>query len=119
MMEDEHLDNPIKEFIALSSKCYSYICKKNIENNKNKLKNNIVHTKGLADSYKNKYINHTLFKKTLLENMKPDKISFNNMSVKNQQIKTNTIIKNNIEFLNDKRYISNINENIPHTLYIE
>ena len=24
MMEDEHLDNPIKEFIALSSKCYSY-----------------------------------------------------------------------------------------------
>ena len=38
MMEDEHLDNPIKEFIALSLKCYSYICKKNIENNKNKLK---------------------------------------------------------------------------------
>ena len=60
-----------------------------------------------------------LFKKTLLENMKPDKIPFNKISVKNQQIKTNTIVKNNIEFLNDKRYISNINENIPHTLYIE
>ena len=118
-MEPEQLDNPIKEFIALSSKCYSFICKENIENNKNKLKYNIVHTKGLADSYKNKYIDHTLFKKTLLENMKPDKISFNNISVKNQQIKTNTIIKNNIEFLNDKRYISNTNENIPHTLYIE
>ena len=117
-MEPEHLDNPIKEFIALSSKCYSFICKDDIKNNKNKLKNNIVHTKGLADSYKNKYIDHTLFKKTLL-NMKPDKISFNNISVKNQQIKTNTIIKNNIEFLNDKRYISDINENIPHTLYIE
>ena len=42
--------------------------------------------------------------------MKPDKISFNNISVKNQQIKTNTIVKNNIEFLNDKRYISNIND---------
>ena len=119
MMEDEHLDNPIKEFIALSSKCYSYICKKNIENNKNKLKNNIVHTKGLADSYKCKYIDHSLFKKTLIEKMKPDKISFNNISVKNQQIKTNTIIKNNIAFLNDKRYISDINTNIPHTLYIE
>ena len=66
-----------------------------------------------------KYIDHSLFKKTLIENMKPDKISFNNISVKNQQIKTNTIIKNNIEFLNDKRYISNINENILHTLYIE
>ena len=51
-MEPEQLDNPIKEFIALSSKCYSFICKENIENNKNKLKYNIVHTKGLADSYK-------------------------------------------------------------------
>ena len=47
-----------------------------------------------------------LFKKTLIENMKPDKISFNTISVKTQQIKTNTIVKNNIEFLNDKRYIS-------------
>ena len=118
-MEPELLDNPIKEFIALSSKCYSFICKKDIENNKNKLKNNIVHTKGIVDSYKNEYIDHSLFKKTLLENMKPDKISFNNISVKNQQIKANTIIKNNIEFLNDKRYISDINENISHTLYIE
>ena len=90
MMEPEKLDNPIKEFIALSSKCYSYICKNDIENNKNKLKNNIVHTKGISDSYKNKYIDHALFKKTLIENMKPDKISFNNISVKNQQIKTNT-----------------------------
>ena len=118
-MEPEKLDNPIKEFIALSSKCYSYTCKDDIENNKNKLKNNVVHTKGLTDSYKNKYIDHTLFKETLLENMKPDKISFNNISVKNQQIKTNKIVKNNIEFLNDKRYISDIYENIPHTIYIE
>ena len=51
-MEPEKLDNPIKEFISLSSKCYSYICKEDIENNKNKLKNNIVHTKEIADSYK-------------------------------------------------------------------
>ena len=51
-MGPEQLDNPIKEFISLSSKFYSYICKKDIENNKNKLKNNIVHTKGIADSYK-------------------------------------------------------------------
>ena len=118
-MEPECIDNPNKEFIALSSKCYSHICENNIENNKNKLKNNIIHTKGIANSYKTKYIDHTLFKKTLLENMKPDKISFNNISIKNQQIKTNKIIKNNIEFLNDKRCIFDINENIPHTLYIE
>ena len=115
-MEPEFINNPIKEFISLSSKCYSYICKNDIENNKNKLKNNIVHSKGISNS---KYIDHTLFKKTLLENMKPDKISFNNISVKNQQTKTNKIVKNNTEFLNDKRYISNINENILHTLYIE
>ena len=119
LMEPEQLDNHIKEFISLSSKCYSYICKNDIRNNKNKLKNNIVHTKGIADSYKVKYIDHSLFKKTLLENMKPDKISFNNISVKNQQIKTSKIVKNNIEFLNDKRYISDINTNIPHSLYIE
>ena len=115
LMEPEYINNPIKEFIGLSSKCYSYICKNDIENNKN----NIIHTKGISNSYKNKYIDHMLFKKTLIENMKPDKISFNNISVKSQQIKTNTIIKNNIEFLNDKRFISGVDENIPHTLYIE
>ena len=117
--EPECINNPIEEFISLSSKCYSYICKNDIENNKNKLKNNIVHSKGIANSYKNKYIDHTLFKKTLLENMKPDKISFNNISVKNQQIKANKIVKNNVESLNDKRYISDIYTNIPHSLYIE
>ena len=96
--EPECIDNPIKEFISLSSKCYFYICKNDIEDNKNKLKNNIVHSKRIANSYKNRYIDHALFKKTLIENMKPDKISFNNISIKNQQIKTNTIVKNNIEF---------------------
>ena len=29
--EAEYIDNHIKEFIALSSKCYSYICKNDIE----------------------------------------------------------------------------------------
>ena len=52
--EPEHINNPIKEFTSLSSKCYSYLCKNDIENNKNKLKNNIVHSKGIANSYKNK-----------------------------------------------------------------
>ena len=61
--EPECIDNPIKEFISLSSKCYSYICKNDIENNKNKLKNNIVYSKGIANSYKDKYIDHILFKK--------------------------------------------------------
>ena len=66
MMESECTNNPIKEFISLWSKCYSYICKNDIKDNENKLKNNIVHSKGIANSYKNKYIDHMLFKKTLL-----------------------------------------------------
>ena len=60
-----------------------------------------------------------MFKETLLNNDKPDKISFNAISVKNQRISTNKITKNNIEFLNDKRYIKDINSNVPHTFYIK
>ena len=63
--EPECTDNPIKEFISLSSKCYFYVCKNDIEDNKNKLRNNIVHSKGIANSYKNKYIDHALFKKNI------------------------------------------------------
>ena len=117
-MVPEKLDNPIQEFIGLSSKCYSFICKNNIPKNNNKLKNNIIHTKGLVDSYSKQYIDHMLFKETLLNNNKPDKISFNTISLKNQKLTTKSIIKNNIEFLNDKRYIKDINSNIPHTSYI-
>ena len=117
-IEPEHLNNPI-EGVFLSSKSYSYICKNDILNNKHKMKNNILHTKGILNSYSQQYIDHLLFKQTLLNNNKPQKISFNTISVKNQEIKTNSITKNNIEFLNDKRYIEGINSNIPHTLYVE
>ena len=83
------------------------------------MKNNVLHTKGIMNSYSQQYIVHNLFKETLLNNDIPGKISFNTNLVKNQQISTNKIIKNNIEFLNDKRYIKYINSNIPHTLYVE
>ena len=118
-IEPECLDNPIQEGVFLSSKSYSYICKNDIPNNKHKMKNNILHTKGIMNSYSQKYIDHNLFKQTLLNNDKPQKISFNTISVKNQQISTNKITKNNIEFLNDKRYIKDINSDVPHTLYVE
>ena len=108
-MEVENLNDPIKEFIGLSSKCYSYIK----ESDKN-----ITHTKGICDSYTKQYIDHKLFKETLLNNKKPDKISFNTIQIKNQKISTKKITKNNIEFLNDKRYIKDIDSNVPHTLYI-
>ena len=117
--EPEILHNPIKEGIFLSSKSYRYICKYNIENNKHKMKNNISHTKGISDSYSKQYIDHNLFKEALLNNNKPEKISFNTIQIKKQKILTKEITKNNFEFLNDKIYIKDINSNIPHTLKIE
>ena len=116
--EPELLNNPIEEGIFLSSKSYSYICKNDIENNKHKMKNDILHTKGISDSFSKQYIDHILFKETLLNN-KPEKISFNIISVKKQNISTKKVTKYNIDFLNDKRCIKDINSNIPHTLYIE
>ena len=118
-IEPEYLNNPIQEGVFLSSKSYSYICKNDILDNKHKMKNNMLHTKGILNSYSRQYIDHNLFKETLLNNDKPGKISFNTISVKNQKISTNKVTKNNIEFLNDKRHIEDINSNIPHTLYIE
>ena len=118
-LNSDYLNNEIKEIICLSSKCYSYICKNDIPNNINKLKNNITHTKGILDSYSKKFIDHQLFKETLINNNKPDKITVNSISLKKQILVTKEIEKNNIEFLNDKRYIKDINDNIPHTLYIE
>ena len=56
------------------------------------MKNNIIHTKGISNSYKDKYIDHMLFQKTLIENNKPYKISFNNISIKNQNIYFKTFI---------------------------
>ena len=118
-IEPESLNNPIQEGVFLSSKSYSYICKNDIPNNKLEIKNNILHTKGIINSYSQQYIDHNLFKQTLLNNDKPQKISFKTISIKNQQILTNEMTKNNVEFLNDKRYIQDINSNIPHTLYVE
>ena len=119
MIKPEILDNPIQEAIFLSSKSYSYICKSDIPGNENKMKNHISHTKGILDSFSKQYIDHNIFKETLLNNNKPKKITFNIISVKNQKIKTKEINKYNIEFLNDKRYIENVNSNIPHHLFIE
>ena len=115
----ENLFNQIKEGIFLSSKSYSYICKNDIPKNENKIKNNILHAKGISNYYTQQYIDHDLFKQTLLNNSIPYKIKFNTISVRKQKITTREIEKKNIEFLNDKRYIENINSNILHTLYIE
>ena len=118
-IEPECLNNPIQESVFLSSKSYSHIYKNDIPDNKHKMKNNMSHTEGILNFYSQQYIDHNLFKETILNNDKPGKIYFNTISVKNQKISTNKVTKNNIEFLNDKRYIKDINSNVPHTLYIE
>ena len=83
------------------------------------MKNNILHTKGISNHYTQQFIDHNLFKQILLNNKNHNKIKFNTISVRKQKITTREIEKKNIEFLNDKRYIENINSNIPHSLYIE
>ena len=115
----ENLFNKIKKGIFLSSNAYSYICKNDIPDNDNKMKNNILHAKGILNSYTQQYIDHSLFKEALLNNNKPDKIIFNIISIKNQKISTKEIEKNNIQFFNDKRYIEDIYSDKPRTLYIE
>ena len=92
-IEPEYLDNSIQEGIFLSSKCYSHISKNDIPKNEHKMKNNVLHTKGILNSYSQKFIDHDLFKQTLLNNAKPQKISFNTISVNNQKISTNKVTK--------------------------
>ena len=70
-MEPEYLNNPFQEALFLSSKSYSYIYKNHIPKNEHKLKNNILQTKGISNSYSKQYIYHDLFKQTLLNNDKP------------------------------------------------
>ena len=92
-MSPENLFNKIKEGVFLSSKSYSYICDNDILNNNNKIKNNIIPAKGILNSYTQQYIDHNLFKETLFNNNKPDKIIFNTISIKNQKISTKEIEK--------------------------
>ena len=70
----ENLHNKILETIFLISKSFSYICENNILENENKMKNNILHTKGISNSYSQQYIDHNLFKQTLSNNNKSEKI---------------------------------------------
>ena len=79
----DFVDSSIMGGLCIASQ-NSYICKSHIPGNENKMKNNIVHTKGISDSYSKQYIDHILFKETLLDNNKPDKIIFNTISVKKQ-----------------------------------
>ena len=92
-LNSDHLYNKIKEGVFLSSKSYSYSCENDIPGNENKVKNNIIHTKGISDCYSKQYISHILFKERLINNNKPDKIIFNTIQIKKQKISTKQIKK--------------------------
>ena len=62
------------------------------------MKNNILHTKGILNSFSQQNIDHNLFKQTLLNNTKPDKICFNTISIKNQKITTKKVTKKILNF---------------------
>ena len=79
---------PFKRVYFCLQKSYSYNCKNDIEDNKHKMKNNVLHTKGISDSYSKQYIDHNLFKETLFNTDKPQKISLNTIQIKNQKIST-------------------------------
>ena len=112
LMEDEIDENDeITEYIGLSSKCYSYITRENTKKIKDTIK-----TKGISESYKEKYLNHQVFRKVLFDDKNLDKVEFNSIKIKIQRLFTNKIIKDNVKNFNDKRYMIDKFTSIPFKL---
>ena len=109
LMEDEVDGNDeITENIGLSSKCYSYITRENTKKIKDTIK-----TKGISESYKEKYLNHQEFRNVLFDNKELNKVEFNSIKIKNQKLFTNKIIKDNVKNFNDKRFMIDKFTSIP------
>ena len=103
LMEDEiDESDEITEYIGLSSKCYSYITRENTKKIKDAIK-----TKGLSQSYKEKYLIHQEFREVLFDNKDLDKAEFYSIKIKNQKLFTNKKIKDNVKNFNDKRFMIN------------
>ena len=82
IMEDEIDENDeITEYIGLSSKCYSYITRENTKKIKDAIK-----TKGISESYQEKYLNHQEFRKVLFDNKELNKVEFNSIKIKNYSL---------------------------------
>ena len=111
-MEDEIDENDeITEYIGLSSKCYTYITRENTKRIKDTVK-----TKGISESYKEKYLNHQVFRKVLFDDKNLDKVEFYSIKIKKQRLITNKIIKDNVKNFNDKRFIIDKFISIPFEL---
>ena len=114
LMEDEiDKSDEIIEYIRLSSKCYSYITKENTKKIRDTIK-----IKGISESYKSKYLNHQEFRKILFDNKNLNKVEFNTISIKNQKLFTNKIIKDNIKNFNVKRFMIDKFTSIPFELNV-
>ena len=75
LMEDEiDKNDEITEYIGLNSKCYSYITRENTKRIKDTVK-----TKGISESYKEKYLNHQEFRKVLFDDKDLNKVEFNSI----------------------------------------
>ena len=112
LMEDEiDKNDEITEYIGLSSKCYSYITGENTKKIKDTVK-----TKGISESYKEKYLNHQVFRKVLFNDKNLDKVEFDSTKIKKQRLFTNRIIKDNIKNFNDKRFMIDKFTSIPFEL---
>ena len=110
LMEDEiDKNDEITEYIGLSSKCYSYITR-NVSNS--------IKIKGISESYKSKYLNHQEFKNVLFDNKDLKKVEFNSITIKNQKLFTNKIIKDNIKNFNDERFMIDKFTSIPYELNV-
>ena len=105
-MENE-IDENIKEMISLCSKCYS-IKLKNDQKKK---------VKGIPKNYSKQFHNHEIFKKALYN--KPDlnkKVEFYSINLKNGNLRTEKVIKDNISNFNDKRYMIDNLTSQPHEI---
>ena len=106
-MENEIGEN-IQEVISLASKCYSL-----------KLKNDQKKkVKGIPKNYSKQFHNHEIFKKALYNKSDLNKkVEFYSINLKNGNLKTEKIIKNNISNFNDKRFMVDNLTSQPHEIY--
>ena len=105
---DNEINENIQEVISLASKCYS-IKLKNDQKKK---------VKGIPKNYSKRFHNHEIFKNALYN--KPDlnkKVEFYSINLKNGNLRTEKVIKDNISNFNDKKFMVDNLTSQPHEIY--
>ena len=106
LMENEISQN-INEVISLMSKCYSI----ETVNDKNKIK-----SKGISKNYSEKNHTHKYFKEVLFNEINNNKTEFYRISLKNGKLTIQLQLKDDINNLNDKRYMIDNLISTPHEI---